>query len=60
MSLLHYIKPNPDIRGTLQNLVVKHQNDLWDVGTGSADRIDEYNDDIDVQHLIGILAEAPG
>ena len=60
MSLLNYVKPIPDIRGTLQNLVDKHQNEVWDVGKGYASQIDDHDDDIDVQHLIRVLAEAIG
>jgi hypothetical protein len=58
MSVLNFMKPIPDISGTIRNLVIKRDKGIWNIESGAAVQIDNEGVDIDVQHLIRVISEA--
>jgi hypothetical protein len=53
MSALKYIRPIPDIGGTVRDIWAKCQDERFDYGLGSCQGID--SDDMDVEHLVNAI-----
>jgi hypothetical protein len=55
MSALNYIRPIPDIDGTVRDIWAKWEEGRFGYGLGSCYEID--SDDIDVRYLVNVIQE---